>query len=231
MAAGLWAAAALGSVCLYLRGYVPRASHPSTSLALQHPAQALQLFAIQLGGALTTEESPSASTAFGLLLAVVALGLLAHLARRRDELDRAAFGLALMAFAAAAAAMVTIGRLGLNTDENGALLGSPSRYTTLTLLGIIGLLRVALGLRLRVPRVLGTGVVASAIALGSLTALWTEFERGAAVYRERSEARSALIDYATRPDHDLRFLYPTPATVRERARTLERLRLSVFRGE
>lgn len=222
-----WLAASVVAFGMYLHGYVKPGAHPSPTLFLQHPLLALQRFLIQLGGTLATENTPSESTAMGVGLSLIALVLLVAALRRVIDLERAAFGVSLVAFAAAGAAMVTVGRTGL--DEVGQLLGSPSRYTTLTLLGIVGLFRVAFCLRPQALKAQLLTALSVLVFIGTFVSLDTEFARGAYSAGEREHLRVILLDWRQRPDSDLKDLYPVPEAVRERAVVLERLHTSVFR--
>ena len=123
--------------------------------------------------------------------------------------------------------MVTVGRVGfLDTSPD---LGPASRYTTLTLLGVVGLYRCSLALNPERLRALAAGAIAALIFVGIFSTLDTSYPAGTEARRQRREMREALLVWRTKSDDVLASLYPDGAEVRQRAAVLERLRLSVFR--
>ncbi|MHB8876809.1 MAG: hypothetical protein ACYC8T_24195 [Myxococcaceae bacterium] len=221
----LWAAAAALVLAVYLQGYVKPAHHPSTSDFLAHPGRALYFLLVALGGTVATEVNVPGAAAVGLGL-VLLLGVLVFaVARGWVDAEKASFAAPLVAFAWATAGMLTVGRSGFDVG-----LGAASRYTTLTLLGIIGVYRGFLALRPGRLRRSALAAIVAMVLVGSFTSLNTAFSLGATVRGQRKQMQAALLDWRNHSDADLEALYVSAPLVRERAAILERLRLSVFRG-
>ena len=223
----VWCGAGILSTGLYLFDYAKPPGHPVLGYFLEHPGAAVRFFLMQLGGSLATELDLPVAAAMGAAL-VGALACLA-VATRRGWLDaeKASLGVPLISFTWATAAMVTVGRVGFLAETPN--LGPGSRYTTLTLLGVVGLYRCCLALRPESLRSAAAAVVAVMIFLGVYSTLDTAYPMATQVRRERSAMRQMLVEWRGRPDGDLQTTYPVAAIVRERAPVLERLKTSVFR--
>ena len=120
-------------------------------------------------------------------------------------------------------------RIGARNSSTAA--GGSSRYTTITLLGAVGLYWGALTLAVPALRIAAATAVVTLIFIGTFSALDTEFQIGARTARERLQMREVLADWRNRSDGDLTLLYPNASTVKERAPMLERLGYSVFRTQ
>jgi hypothetical protein len=224
----IWITAGTLAVGLYLTGYVKPGAHPSLLFLLEHPTVAAYYFTANLGGALATGPNVAGAAAAG----VAVLGLLGMVAGaawlRAVDMDKAAFGLSLSAFALATCALVTIGRSGLQIGSGGV--GAPSRYTTLTLLGTIGAYRCCLALRDPRLRLAAASAATTMIFLGTFVSMESAPTQGAQTWRARTAMQAVLLDWRRQPDAALRSLYPSAQVVRERALILEELGLTVFRS-
>jgi hypothetical protein len=157
-----------------------------------------------------------------VLLLALWLAVAVFAFRKQMDRERALFGVGLFAFAAVAAAMITAGRLAVDVP-------TASRYTTLTLFGLVGTWRCALAVQPRLARQALATIVAGLVALGAVTAVPLELEVASTESQKRRELRASLVDWRNRSDEQLKALYPDASEVRQRALMLERLRISVFR--
>ncbi len=221
----LWCGASAVAFFLYLYGYEKVAYHPSTTHFLSAPGKTIYFLLVVLGAPLSAEPDIAGAASKGLALVVLLLAL--AYAVRRGWLDaaKASFAIPLLGFAGAAAVMITIGRVGFEGYSTGAA----SRYTTLTLLGIVGLYRGFLALHAPRLRLAGLSALTLMLFLGVFVTLDAAYAIGRHTRIVRREIRTHLKDYRTSTDDQLRATYPRPEVVRERAAVLERLELSVFR--
>lgn len=219
-----WLLAGAVALALYFWGFQAPPRVSPFGLALERPGEAMRFGLAVLGAPLAADTALAACVAGGAMLAALCVALAALALRGAMEVERAALGVGLVAFGATTVAAITLGRLSLGVPAAVA-----GRYTTLTLLAIVGLWRCALAVRPEAARHALAGATAVLIALGTASALETEYTIGTAVRRSRLQAREALLDWRNRSDEQLQGLYPSAAVVRERAAALERLRTSVFR--
>jgi hypothetical protein len=215
----------LGAACAaavyFWKLEVPYRVSPLT-LPFEHPIEALRFLFALLGAPIAPDTDPVICAAAGAVLCALWLFIAVSAWQKTIEPDRAALGVGLIAFASVAATLITVGRLAVAAPL-------PGRYTTLTLLGIVGSWRCALALRAEASRSKAAAVVATLIVIGAYSALETEFTIGTAVRSARMGARDALLDWRNRSDEELNQLFPRADQVRSSAPTLERLGLSVFR--
>jgi hypothetical protein len=221
-----WGVTACLVLALYLRGFQQIGSHPSLGLALEHPLGTVGCLLTALGASLV-QSLPLAVIVGALLLLAVAASLV-QLASRPEGLARARFGLGLVAFSVGAAALIAVGRVGLQPpDWLGPAM--PSRYTTLSLIGVYGIFRTAMEVEAKRLRwLLCSGLVLS-VALSSVNELNTEFRNGAYIARQRREFRAVVLTLPEPSEAQLKGQYAAPEVMRERIRTLRALGLGPFR--
>lgn len=218
-----WCALALVIGGVTVAGFVPGPFQRPLGEVLREPLLPLRLFVTALGGAFSTGEGPGLAAVAGVVVLALGVGLLVRAWRRANAFGASA--LLLFAFALGSAALVAVGRTWAGPNA-----GLASRYTTLTLLAVVGLLPLALGEARGWGRWATVGPLVLLVAVGSAVALATEFSLGAKLRRERAAAAEVLRTFHDRSDQELTCLYPVAAVARERAGVLERLGLSVFRG-
>lgn len=192
------------------------------TLFLEKPLTAVSYVLVATGSSLAENNSAAGAMGLALVAILVALGIAAW--RGLIDPDKASVGLGLIAFSFGSVAMVTIARLAFAA-------GSSSRYTTLTMLGVVGLLRLCLAVRAAPLR---AGLLAAMCALvfqGTFVVLDTAYPAGTQVRRARQQGREVLRDWRHRTDEELQTLFPAAAVVRERAPVLETLHSSVFRTQ
>jgi hypothetical protein len=224
---GVWLAASGLGLGSFFRGWHKTVGHPPIDYGLLHLGKALQFFSMQVGGSLAHELDLSRAALMGAVLIALTAGVGFAAARGWLEAEKVSFAVPLIAFAALSSVLVTIGRVGLLEIEPE--LTAASRYTTLTLLGVVGLYQCCLALERERLRIVGAGLVATLICIGIFAALDTAYPLAIEVRRQRLQMRAALLDWRAGSDASLESLYPDATEVRARAAVLERLRLSVFR--
>ena len=221
-----WGVVACLVLALYLRGFEPIGSHPRLGVALEHPLGTLGCLLTALGASLAQSLPLALIVGAALLLVVVAS--LVPLASRPDGLARARYGLGLVAFSVAAAGLIAVGRVGLEPpDWLGPAM--PSRYTTLSLIGVYGVFRTAMEVDPRPLRWLLCSGLVLAVALSSVNELDTEFRTGAHVARQRREFRTVVLTLPEPSDAQLQGQYAAPEVMRARIRTLRALGLGPLR--
>jgi hypothetical protein len=122
--------------------------------------------------------------------------------------------------------MVTVGRLGMTSD---AAYGLSSRYTTLSLLTVVGLYWLTLCLRPPRLRLVIQTAVCVLVGVGTFVTLDTAYRSRHGTRRARMQIQEALLDFRRRPDSDLQTTCWSPQLVREAAPVLEELNYTVFR--
>jgi hypothetical protein len=177
-----WIVAALASVVLYFYNFNQNIAQPDHNYAFHHPIVAIKflLFAVgDVAGKPIPFQGPInyAVVLFGLVIVVLAVGVLVVYGMPRDENSGSPIGIALIIFGLLFAMTVTLGRVDL-----GYWVASGSRYTTFDLLTLIG---IAMTILCR---------PASAVVLGGQGANVSDQVRE----RSRSEARRGSTRWRTR---------------------------------
>ena len=226
---GVWLAASCLVVASYAYGYEPPDYHPPMRLAFAHPLEYATYILTYIGGPVVAYNGAGApiAGAAGLVL----LGALTGLLVRWHAVPLAALApyLCMGLYAAAAAAVTGLGRVGFSADQ-----ALSSRYVTMAQLLWVSnvVLAYLLASRLRLDA-RGTmtrwGFAAAMVLLGLLVAVnsvygtlkWTER------YAYRFPARAELL--AGNDPELLRRLHPNVEIVKERCEVLRNHGLSVFR--
>ena len=168
---------------------------------------------------------PGPALAIGLLLlGLVATALL--LVKRDGKLAEHSFFVALMLFAFLVLLAITVERA-----ERGIEQAHVSRYTTYSILGVVGLYGMLAKLYLERGSRVATVAFGALLAcvLLSLPVAYTEgIQAGYATEVFREKAARVLATYEFQPDIALRSLYGNPEVVKKRAHLLERLGYNVF---
>lgn len=177
-----------------------------------------------IGSAVTPDVR--AAFAFGLMFAALFLGLVSLAMRQQIDWRSANLGLALLVFGLVGAALIVSGRSSLGEPH-----ATTSRYTTITIMLLIGLYRLALSIRLPIVKSFALGFFIALNAAGMLSSLPDSYIMGRAYRHTRQIQRRQLLNYRDAPDDELRLIFHTPAILRDMAQELERERLSVWASE
>lgn len=220
----LWCLAALVIFASYLYGYVKPGQHPSLEYVLTDPFLAGTYFLTFIGAPLSWDSARGGAPAFGLLISVIALFAFAS-AHRSKVLRRNAIWLSFIFFGAASALAATVGRSGFGPEQ-----ALSSRYTPITAIGIVGLYLFLLSLPNSAHRGRNFAIDAllTIILVGTILSVPGGLLVGEMTRNSREMGAYVLMGYRTQSDENIRYLYPHPAIVRERAIFLEQNRLNVF---
>lgn len=225
----VWLAASCLVVASYGYGYEPPGYHPPMGLAFARPLEYTAYILTYLGGPVVAYNGPAAAIAGAGGLALL-VGLARLLVRRHAvPLSALAPYLCMGLYAAAAAAMAGLGRVGFGPSQ-----ALSSRYVTIAQLLWVSNVVLAYLLASRLGRdARGTlarwGIAAAMVLFGLLLAVnglygtlkWTER------YAYRVPARAELL--AGNDPELLRRLHPDVEIVKARREVLRRHGLSVFR--
>lgn len=177
-----------------------------------------------IGGAVTPDVRDA--FAFGLMFAALFLGLVSMAVSRQIDWRSANLGLALLVFGLVGATLIVSGRSSLGESH-----ATTSRYTTITVMLLIGLYRLALSIQLPTMKNFAVGFFIALTALGMVSSLPDNYIMGRAIRRTREAQRRHLLNYRDAPDDELHLIFHRPAVLRESAAMLERQRLSVFQSD
>ena len=160
---GIWLVAAALTASLYFYNWDSTTGTPRHNYAWQHPFIAIKFFLFIMGDVVGIHVGYGGSVnyavmAFGLVVTILSLFTLVVGFRSRVDGDGRAIGMALIVVGLLFAAIVTAGRVGLGLFD-----ASSSRYTTFTILAVVGIYLTLVG-PLRVPQVATSPVVGNARA-------------------------------------------------------------------
>ncbi len=127
-----WITAAITSTFVYYFNYTKPIGHPPISTFLHQPARFVGYLLAFYGRPIS--EVPNAAITFGAVLLSLLVPVLYLLWMKRIQLDRIIFWLALIAFSLAAGLVTAISRVGFGVQQ-----GMASRYTSISLIYLIGL--------------------------------------------------------------------------------------------
>lgn len=219
--AGLWGLLGTGIWTFYLleqrSGY---GASPAENLS--RPAAVLEFVLALLGGSLFWQQGPA--LAGGLLLAGLAAASL-WLAYRHERSAESCFWLALVLFGVLTLASIALGRADSGTGQ-----ATISRYTTFSILAVIGtyvlLMKAALGKRsLATAGLFGT--ITALVVLSVPNSYLQAIEAGGTGRAQKERAAEILSSYESYPDEVLEEAHGWQ-NIRGRAGVLERLGYSVF---
>ena len=216
----IWGLIGLGVWTLYMIGYRGPRQHPSLTIAIEHPVQALEYFFSIIGSPLIMKRYPAIAT--GLLL--VSFGIYSYGARFKKPTDLS-FWDSLIIFTLLTAASITVGRVGFGVEQ-----ALDSRYTTFATLGIIGLhvRLLSMALRWQIRDGLIYAVFVGVIALGvGVSTLYGAY-RGTATKRMREKDANALRTFRDQSDDRLTKLFPNLEKLKRLAPFLEEQKWNVF---
>jgi hypothetical protein len=221
--ASVWLLTAACIYILYFIDYTKPLNHPSLLHFATAPVSSLRYLLGALGSPLGVKRGTA--MAGGLLLAV--MGILAYVIEfKKSSKFIFSFWDALILFALLSSLMLAVGRSGFGIGQ-----ALSSRYTTFTILGIVGLYiksleifsaRGKLNTALRV-------IFLCLIVQGLGVSFFHGVKKAKAIRASRQASVYLLSDLASQDDKQLaKFLYPDPRRVRQLAPFLASHKLSVF---
>jgi hypothetical protein len=225
----VWALAGSITIGSYFIDYVMPSS-PSLLYFLYHLSSSLEYYLSSLGSSLSSDKYVSCT--IGLLLVILYIyAFAASMNKNTFEIERNNYflmPLSLILFALFSALLLVLGRSVLGPEQ-----ALSSRYTTFTVLGVIG--TYILYLRNIIPidknhhiRFIMFGFLLSLIVLGIISTFPRGIEAGINKRNETLQDVYYLSTVESRTDDQIKMLYPDPAIVRNYAKILEKYDLSVF---
>jgi hypothetical protein len=215
----VWTLVGVGVWAFYFVGYELRGSLMSF---LSHPVNGALYFMLSIGSSLFS--GYALALPCGVLLTLLA-GSAIFLLYRSGRLGEFSFWIALVLFAVLFVASITVGRAALGFEQ-----ATESRYTTFSILGVIGLYAVLA--KLALERTWATtalaGVLCGLILLSISSSYLQGIHQGAQLETDRERAASMLSSYETRSAQQLRIVHPIFGRIREDVPILERLEYNVF---
>jgi hypothetical protein len=216
-----WVLAGGAMVAAYGWGYHKPHYHPSVTSFVEHPINALSYFFISVGGAVA--EQPMTALVAGVSIVVASAVGVWVLATRQLGLG-GLFGLGLVGLGLSSSFVLMVGRSGFGQEQ-----ALSSRYTTITMLALVGLVFVVEACSSKRMRHLGRGLLVTLFLVALVESLHDYRARAAAVRALRMEAVEHLKS-GEPPNTDLRRrLFPDPSYLEQQAAFLREHRLSMFK--
>ncbi|MSP40743.1 MAG: hypothetical protein EXR70_19830 [Deltaproteobacteria bacterium] len=217
----IFAAACVG--ILYFIDYAKPQSHPSLLHVFTSPGSVLRYFLTVLGSPLAVKRG----MALGVGIWIAALGISIYIVEFRNAAKIAVtFWDALILFALLSCLMLAVGRAGFGVGQALA-----SRYTTFTLLGVVGLYVKSLepfSAPGKFPIVIRLALLCL-IVQGLGVALFHGATKANAMRASRQASVDLLRHLESQADQPVsKFLYPSPQRVRQLTPFLQKQKLSVF---
>ena len=222
---GAWSLLGAAEWLVYFLDYhIPAhtTTSPPTDLVVG-PLYLLRFFLTALGSSLSWWQEPAFAIGF-LLLVLVAASI--FLVIRQGRLAEYSFWTSLLLFSFLVLLAVTVGRAERGIDQ--ALV---SRYTTYSILGVVGLYAMLAKLHFESKShstaiLFGTLLIVVMLTLPVTCAGGVKL--GISTEASREKAAAVLATYESRPGSQLTSLNPNPQLVRKRAPILQKLDYNVF---
>jgi hypothetical protein len=211
----------------YFYGYVTPSHHPSLSYISKNPIISGGYFLTLLGSPISFSGIHFVTAlSFGIVLLGITGILILQL--HKDHLLREnRIWLSITLFVALSLAATTIGRSGFGIEH-----ALTSRYTPVTILGIISIYFMALSISEKhhfKGKSYGLHALVILIVVGLIMSYGAGWQVGRYTKLSREMGAYILTTYDIQSDDNIRtYLYPNPISVRERAVFLEENRLNVF---
>jgi hypothetical protein len=223
--AGAWSLFGVAGWLLYFLDYhIPAhttAGRPADLVV--GPLYLLRFFLTALGSSLSWWQEPA--FAIGCLLLIL-VGASVCLVIGRGRVAEYSFWTSLVLFSLLVLLAVTAGRAERGIDQ--ALV---SRYTTYSILGVVGLYAMLAKLHLE-SKSRSTAILFGTVLIVVMLTLPVTYaggvKVGSSIEASREKAAAVLATYESRPDSQLTSLDPNPQLVRKRAPILQKLHYNVF---
>lgn len=222
---GAWSLLGVAEWLVYFLGYhIPAhtTASPSADIVVG-PLYFLWFFLTALGSSLSWWQEPA--FAIGFLLLVI-VGASMFLVIRQGKLAEYSFWTSLLLFSFLVLLAVTVGRAERGIDQ--ALV---SRYTTYSILGVVGLYAMLAKLHFE-SKSHSTAILFGTLLIVVMLTLPVTYaggvKLGISTEATREKAAVVLATYESQPDSQLTSLNPNPQLVRKRAPILQKLDYNVF---
>jgi len=220
---GVWGSIGLAEWVVYFIGFTKADQMPSWRYILEHPMVAVQYFLTSLGSALFSQQT--FALLGGVLLVCLAIASL-FLIYKDGRLGEYSFWIALLFFSFLTLASVTLGRSAYGVPQ-----ALQSKYTTFSMLAIIGayVILVRLVLERRSYLTVGLlGTVSAVILLSVPLSYWEGIGQGKNIEASREELMFNLSTYESQPDEAFRDIPHEPNYIRKQLRSLDKRDYNVF---
>ncbi len=213
----------------YFYDYVKPSWHPALEYFAVDPWGTIAYFLTLIGSPFSFIGIHYAmAAAMGVVVLLIGAAVFVHACRGRI-LRRNGVWLSFIAFAVLSSVANTIGRAGFGVE-----LALGSRYTPITVLGIVGLYFLAMSVSRHLTSKrssFGVSALLTMILIGMILSSGAGWHLGPALKDSAGIGAYVLQTYSIQSDENIRrYLYPDPASLREFARFLEMNGLNVFSG-
>jgi len=223
----IWTVTGVAVYIVYFSGYIQPPQTPSLQYSIQNPVMAVNFGLVAFGSPISLSMLTATSVGASLLLLYIFICVAAIL--KPNTLPFKFPFLSLVLFTLSVVAILAITRSGWK----GAI-AFESRYTTMTVLGIIGLYTLILSTdieHIKFKYFLTFFLIALIIAGIGPTSVPIYWEIGNNSRFNRQNYASYLITYIYQEDENIIKLYPWPEIVRARSEILIKYKLNVFHDE
>jgi hypothetical protein len=198
-----WIATAVVTTAIYFLGFNTHEGAESDGYVFHHPIQGIRFFFFSVGN-VTGAHGGNGSVVLGVLIVVMAVGLTLSAVRRARGGDAAPLGIALICYGLLFALFITDGRASAGLDAGGA-----SRYTTFSMLTLVGCYLVILSWRgavfrdrrnLRLLWWGSLGLVGVAACLTLVLGTINGLDDSASWQKEQVQASEVIVNIKDAPD-------------------------------
>lgn len=225
----VWAWGLIGVLVslLYFTGYTKPGHHPSLFYFLRHPISSFNYLVVSIGSPLAVEKYTAAGIGCLLLFLYfyVIIFFVAKKYKNKIAIPYFVTIFSLVLFSIFSAVLFTLGRSGFGVEQ-----ALSSRYTTITILGVIGIYFFALNItsiNFKFKNII-FGMLLSSIIIGIISSYLSGIKAGKETREFRSINRYYLMTYNFQSDENLKRLYSNLLKVRKGAQILEKYKLNVF---
>ena len=220
----IWCFAGAVAFTSYFYGYVKPSHHPPLNYVLIHPLGAGRYFLTLIGAPFSYDAVTAA--VLGLVISLIAILVIVE-GYNGKLLKGYGVWLSFILFVAISSAATTGGRAGFGVEQ-----ALSSRYTPLTVLGVVGLYFLAVSVSEKLPaksKSFGAHALLALILVGLIVSYGGGWQAGQNMKYSREMGAYVLTTYKIQSDENIRnYLYPIPTVVREQAEFLELNKLNVF---
>lgn len=220
----VWCLTGILAYIAYFVGYAKPPYHPDLFYFLSNPFSAITYLLVATGSPLAI--NITSATALGIVVLALYIFTTTYLiSRKLMNSPYVPFFVSLILFALFTTVILMISRAGFGPDQALA-----SRYTSLIMLGIIGLYLMIISIELtgKIKPFL-SGFIIALIALGIITTYSHAIVfDGKNIKDSRTLAAEYLSNVEIPNDDNLKTLYPNPKVVRDRVMILRKYHLNVF---
>jgi hypothetical protein len=221
----IWAALGLAAWCAFFYGWSHPGYHPPMSYSFFHPVEAAHYLLVNIGAPFAFEVYFATLAGF-IILALYLLTFI--LVIKNKSIEENSFWISLILFALGSSVLCMIGRSGFGIDQ-----AMTSRYTTFSILGVIGLYIMIADeyLKLAVNRMVykaSLGILLVIIIIGLIAGNAYGLYEGKKMMDSRQYEISLLKNMNSQDINQMTSIYPDPIALTHGVSVLEKYHLSIF---